>query len=197
MKITDKGIFKHFVWAPIQTKQTNFYMRAQIIIKMRVLRRDVNNSLLLLIAFFLILFIVSTIYYETILRKISGEKDENDKIISEITASMVLEKLNNSERSSRLAMVDKAVLEDKYNRLVAYAESLEQEKERLGQEIIVLNSKIEYNDARMEGPVGQFRTIQSKNEEIENLKGKIITLCDVFRKNNMTVNKCPDVEGTE
>ena len=164
---------------------------------MRVLRRDVNNSLLLLIAFFLVLFIVFTIYYETILRKISGEKDENDKIISEITASMVLEKLNNSERSSRLAMIDKAVLEDKYNQLVAYAESLEQEKKRLGQEIIVLNSKIEYNDARMEGPVGQFRTIQSKNEEIENLKGKIITLCDVFRKNNMTVNECLDVGGTE
>ena len=164
---------------------------------MRVLRRDVNNSLLLLIAFFLILFIVSTIYYETILRKISGEKDENDKIISEITASMVLEKLNNSERSSRLAMIDKAVLEDKYNQLVAYAESLEQEKKRLGQEIIVLNSRIEYNDARMEGPVGQFRTIQAKNEEIENLKSTIISLCDTFRKNNMTVNECLDVEGTE
>jgi len=164
---------------------------------MRVLRRDVNNSLLILIAFFLILFIVSTIYYETILRKISGEKDENDKIISEITASMVLEKLNNSERSSQLAIIDKAVLEDKYNKLVAYAESLEQEKERLDQEIIVLNSKIEYNGARMEGPVGQFRTIQAKNEEIEKLKGAIISLCDIFRKNNMTVNECLNVGGTE
>lgn len=164
---------------------------------MRVLRRDVNNSLLVLIAFFLILFIVSTIYYETILRKISGEKDENDKIISEITASMVLEKLNNSDKSGQLAMVDKAVLEDKYNKLVAYAESLEQEKERLGQEIIVLNSKIEYNDARMEGPVGQFRAIQAKNEEIEKLKGTIISLCGVFRKNNMTVNECLNIGGTE
>ena len=164
---------------------------------MRVLRRDVNNSLLILIAFFLILFIVSTIYYETILRKISGEKDENDKIISEITASMVLGKLNNSEKSSQLAMVDKAVLEDKYNKLVAYSESLEQEMERLGQEIIVLNSRIEYNDARMEGPVGQFRTIQAKNQEIEKLKAIIISLCDVFRKNNMTVNECLDPGGTE
>ena len=164
---------------------------------MRVLRRDVNNSLLVLIAFFLILFIVSTIYYETILRKISGEKDENDKIISEITASMVLEKLNNSDKSGQLAMVDKAVLEDKYNKLVAYAESLEQEKERLGQEIIVLNSKIEYNDARMEGPVGQFRAIQAKNEEIEKLKGTIISLCGVFRKNNMTVNECLNIVDTE
>ena len=164
---------------------------------MRFLTRDVNNNLLVLLGFFLILFIGFTIYYAGVLRKVSDEKDQNDKIISEITANMVLEKLNNSEKSSQLAIVDKAVLEDKYNQLVAYAESLEQENERLGQEIIVLNSKIEYNDARMEGPVGQFRTIQSKNEEIENLKGKIITLCDVFRKNNMTVNECLDVEGTE
>ena len=164
---------------------------------MRFLTRDVNNNLLVLLGFFLILFIGFTIYYAGVLRKVSDEKDQNDKIISEITANMVLEKLNNSEKSSQLAMIDKAVLEDKYNKLVAYAESLEQENERIGQEIIVLNSKIEYNDARMEGPVGQFRTIQSKNEEIENLKGKIITLCDVFRKNNMTVNECLDVGGTE
>ena len=77
---------------------------------MRVLRRDVNNSLLMLIAFFLVLFIGFTMYYASVLRKVSGEKDQNDRIISEITANMVLEKLNSSEKSSQLAMIDKAVL---------------------------------------------------------------------------------------
>ena len=157
---------------------------------MRFLKRDVNNSLLVLITFFLVLFIGFTIYYESVLRKVSGEKDENDRIIGQITANMVLEKLNNTEKASQLAMIDKAVLEDKYNQLVAHTEKLEQEKERLEQEIIVLNSKIEYNDARVEGPVGQFRTIQSKNEEINKLTKKIESLCAIFKQNNMTISEC-------
>lgn len=161
---------------------------------MRFLRRDVNNSLLVLITFFLILFIGFTMYYESVLRKVSGEKDENDKKIGEITASIVLEKLNNTEKSSQLAMIDKAVLEDKYNKLVAYIESIEQENERLEQEIIVLKSKIEYSDARIEGPVGQFRAIQSKNEEITKLADKIKSLCSAFKKNNMTVNECVNID---
>ena len=164
---------------------------------MRFLKRDVNNSLLVLITFFLILFIGFTIYYASVLRKVSGEKDENDRIISQITANMVLEKLNNSEKASQLAMIDKAVLEDKYNQLVAHSEKLEQEKERLELEIIVLNSKLEYNDARVEGPVGQFRMIQSKNEEISMLAKKIEALCNILRQNNMTINQCRNIEIRE
>lgn len=164
---------------------------------MRFLKRDVNNSLLVLITFFLILFIGFTIYYASVLRKVSGEKDENDRIISQITANMVLEKLNNTEKASQLAMIDKAVLEDKYNKMVAHAEELEREKERLEQEIIVLKSQIEYNDARVEGPVGQFRTIQSKNEEINKLEKKIEALCNIFKQKNMTINECRNVESHE
>src|SRR3989344_5198866 len=162
---------------------------------MRFLTRDVNNNLLVLLGFFLILFIGFTIYYAGVLRKVSDEKDQNDKIISEITANMVLEKLNNSEKASQLAMIDKAVLEGKYNQLVAHSEKLEQEKERLELEIIVLNSKLEYNDARGEGPVGQFRMIQSKNEEIIRLTRKIGALCSIFKQNNITISECRNVEN--
>ena len=162
---------------------------------MRVLRRDVNNSLLMLIAFFLVLFIGFTMYYASVLRKVSGEKDQNDRIISEITANMVLEKLNSSEKSGQLAMIDKAVLEDKYTKLEAHAKGLELEKERLEQEIIVMKSKKEYSDSRVDGPVGQFRVIQSKNEEIKKLTDKIQLLCAIFSKNNITASECRNVNS--
>ena len=75
----------------------------------------------------------------------------------------------------------------------AHAKELELEKERLEQEIIVMKSKKEYSDSRVDGPVGQFRLIQSKNEEIKKLTDKIQLLCDIFNKNNITASECRNI----
>ncbi len=157
---------------------------------MRFLQRDVNKSLLVLNMFFLLLFIGFTVYYQSALTKTREEREVYDQKISQITAQAVLQKLNRSDSAKDIALIDKAILEDKYGELLGQKEKMELEKEKLERQIVILNSQIEYSDARIEGPVAQFRLIQGKNEQIEELSKKINSLCILMKSYNLTSEEC-------
>ena len=157
---------------------------------MRIIQRDVNKSLLVLNMFFLLLFLAFTVYYQIAIKNTLSEKDGYGQKIGEITAQAVIQKLNKSDTAKELALIDKIVLEDKYNQLLAQREKLEDEKEALKGEITVLKSQIEYHQARIEGPVAQFRLVQEKNAEIQKLNEKIGLLCLKIDSYNITSKEC-------
>ena len=166
------------------------YIRTFILNKMRFLTRDVNKSLLLMITFFLILFIVFTVYYQIELRGAVSEKNKYDEKIGAITAQLILDKINKSNNMNEIAQMDKAVLEYKYNGLAADNQKLEAEKEELEQEITLLNSEIEYQKVKIDGPTEQFRLIQEKNQQIRQLKEKINGICFYLKQKNISFNGC-------
>ena len=157
---------------------------------MKFLAKDVNKSLLVLMIFFLILFIAFTIYYESALQNISAGKNDQDRKFSELTAQLIFEKLNKSTRLKEIALIDKALLEEKYSDLVAQNENLKKEKMALREEITLLESQLEYHKVRLDGPVAQFRLIQNKNQQISQLKEKIGALCSVLKYNNLSEKEC-------
>jgi len=159
-------------------------------IKMRFLTKDVNKSLLVMLIFFLVLFISFTVYYESSYRKLLGIKNQNDKRISEITAQLIIEKLNKTDTPKELALIDKAILENKYSALLIQKENLEKEKKELKQEITLLKSRLEYEDVRSDGPVAQFRLIQSKNQQINELSEKIAVLCSKIKEYDFYYKEC-------
>lgn len=157
---------------------------------MRLIQRDVNKSLLVLNMFFLLLFLAFTVYYQLALKNTLKEKDGYNQKIGDITVQAVMQKMNKSDAAKELALIDKVVLENKYNELLDQKEKLEEEKGALKGEIIVLNSQIEYHQARLEGPVAQFRLIQEKNAEIKKLNEKIELLCWKIDSYNLTAKEC-------
>lgn len=157
---------------------------------MRFLKRDVNTSLIVLIIFFLVLFIGFTIYYETTLRDILHVKSQTEEQLNQMTAELVFDKFNTSDNLKKLALMDKAVLEQKYNELEIQNKQLKDEKSDLQQEITLLNSEIEYQKVKIDGPVEQFRRIQDKNELIRQLKEKIDSICLYLKQNNISVDGC-------
>ena len=157
---------------------------------MRFLTKDVNRSLLVLIIFFLVLFIGFTIYSTSVLRGTAEEKYIYDEKLGKITAQIILEKLNQSDNLRNLALVDKAVLEHKYNELLANYNSLNEQKEDLEGEINTLKSQIEYSNMRIEGPVEQFRLIQQKNKEISDLKEALQALCLKLEESSISAEEC-------
>ena len=159
-------------------------------LRMKLIQRDVNKSLLVLNMFFLLLFLAFTVYYQIALKNTLKEKDGHDQKIGEMTAQAVMQKLNKSDAAKELALIDKVVLEDKYNWLLAQKEKLEEEKGELKGEIITLKSQIEYHQTRLEGPVAQFRAIQEKNSEIQRLNEKIGLLCLKINGYNITLKEC-------
>ena len=157
---------------------------------MRLIQRDVNKSLLVLNMFFLLLFLAFTVYYQIALKNTLKEKEGHNQKMGEVTAQAVMQKLNKSDTAKELALIDKVVLEDKYNQLLTQKEKLEEEKEALKGEITILKSQIEYHKARLEGPVAQFRLIQEKNAEIQKLNEKIGLLCLTIDSYNITSKEC-------
>ena len=157
---------------------------------MKYLKKDVDKTLLVLIMFFLVLFLFFTVYYESALRKTLNTEGQNSKKLSEITAQSILEKLNATERIREYALMDKAVLEEKYNDLVIQHENLQKEKMKLQDEVIFLQSQLEYQKVKLDGPVSQFRLIQSKNQQIKELKNKIDALCSMLNDTNSYVKEC-------
>ena len=157
---------------------------------MRFLKKDVNTSLIVLIIFFLVVFIGFTIYYETTLRDVLHIKSQSEQQLSQMTASLVLDKFNNSDNLRKLALMDKALLEQKYNDLEKQNYKLKDEKSALQQEITLLKSEIEYQKVKLDGPVEQFRLIQEKNEQINQLQEKINVICTQLKQNNSSVNGC-------
>ena len=157
---------------------------------MKFLTKDVNKSLLVMITFFLILFAAFTVYYQTELRGVVSEKNKYDEKIGAITAQLIIQKLNKSDSLKETAMIDKIVLEDKYNELAAKNEQLQSETQSLKKEITVLDSEIEYQKVKIDGPVAQFRLIQEKNQQIKQLKEIIDGICIYLKQKNMSVNGC-------
>lgn len=157
---------------------------------MKLIQKDVNKSLLVLNMFFLLLFLAFTVYYQIALKNTLKEKDGYNQKIGEVTAQAVMQKLNKSDTAKELALIDKVVLENKYNELLAQKEKLEEETEALKGEITVLKSQIEYHQARLEGPVAQFRLVQEKNSEIQKLNEKIGLLCLKISNYNLTSKEC-------
>lgn len=157
---------------------------------MKIIKKDVNKSLLLLVMFFLVLFISFTVYYQIALRDVVKEKSHYDRDLGMITAQLILERLNKSDNLKELALLDKAVLEYKYNELAAENENLRNEIKSLKGEITLLKSEIEYNNIRIEGPVAQFRAIQDKNQQIRQLQEKIELLCKALKSRNISEPEC-------
>ena len=157
---------------------------------MRFLKKDVNTSLIVLIIFFLVMFIGFTIYYESTLRDVLHIKSQSEQQLTQMTASLVLDKFNNSDNLRKLALVDKALLEQKYNDLEKQNNQLNDEKSALQREITLLNSEIEYQKVKLDGPVAQFRLIQEKNGQIMQLQDKINVICMQLKQNNISVNGC-------
>lgn len=157
---------------------------------MRFLTKDVNRSLLALIIFFLILFIGFTVYSTSVLRGTAEEKYVYDEKLGRITADIILEKLNKSNNVKDMALIDKAVLENKYNELSSQYNKLNEQKDALQEEINTLKSQIEYANIRIEGPVEQFRLIQQKNKEINDLKETLQALCSKLKESNISAKEC-------
>ena len=157
---------------------------------MNFLKKDVNRRLLVVIIFFLIIFVAFTIYYEATLKTILKEKSRNEQLFGEFTGRSILEKLNRSDRLKEVAMMDKAVLEDKYTELQGQFDKLKQDNDALKEQIIVLNSEIEYNKVKIDGPVAQFRLIQDKNEQLLAIKEKLNLLCAKLKSLNISEQGC-------
>ena len=157
---------------------------------MKFLKHDTNKKLLALIIFFLILFIVYTVYYETILRKVLTKKNEYDEKLSDFTTQAIIEKLNKTDKLKEIAIIDKALLEERYYNLLIKNENLKKEKEALQNEVILLKSELEYNNAKLDGPTAQFRLIQDKNLQLRQLNDKISAICSRLQELNFSIKEC-------
>ena len=157
---------------------------------MKFLKKDINRRLLVLIVFFLVIFIGFTVYYEYTIKKVLSAKSQTDGLLVGVTGNSLLQKLNQTGKLNEIAMLDKAVLEDKYNQMSAQNENLKKEKENLEQQIIVLKSEIEYNDVKLDGPVAQFRLIQDKNQQISELKKIIDSICSRLNSSSVFIKEC-------
>ena len=157
---------------------------------MPFLTKDVNKSLLVLLIFFLVLFIGFTVYSTSTLRKALGEKKVYDENLGKITAEIVMQRLNQTNSQKDIAMIDKLVLESKYNELLTQYGNLDKEKTALEGEVSTLKSQMEYQKVKVEGPVAQFRLIQDKNDQIMQLKAKIDALCSKLKENHIFDKDC-------
>ena len=117
-------------------------------------------------------------------------KSQTDDLLVGVTGNSLLQKLNQTGKLNEIAMLDKAVLENKYNQLAAQNDNLKKEKENLEQQTIVLKSEIEYNDVKLDGPVAQFRLIQDKNQQISELKKIIDSICSKLKNSSVFIREC-------
>ena len=136
--------------------------------------RDINGKLLLLIIFFLILFIVFTVSYQSTVSRLVNSRENS---VDDVTMMSILEKINKSNQGKESALIDKVVLEEKYNQVLEQKQELEEEKKSLQDEVVFLKSEIEYSQIRIDGPLANFRNIQDKNQQIQDMKNQIDLLC--------------------
>ena len=143
-----------------------------------------------MIVFFLVIFIGFTVYYEYTIKKVLNAKSQTDDLLIGVTGNSILQKLNQTDKLKEIALLDKAVLENKYTQLLSQNENLKKEKENLEQQIIVLKSEIEYNDVKLDGPVAQFRLIQDKNQQISELNKIIDSICSKLKNSSVFIKEC-------
>ncbi len=157
---------------------------------MNFLKKDINRRLLVLIIFFLVIFIGFTVYYEYTIKAVLKAKGTTDDLLGELGSRSILQKLNQTDKLNEIALLDKAVLEDKYAQLSIQNENLKKERDSLQQQIIVLKSEIEYNNVKIDGPVAQFRLIQDKNQQISELKKIIDSICSKLKNSSVFIKEC-------
>jgi len=157
---------------------------------MKFLTKDVNKSLLILVIFFLILFIVFTAYYENSLRILLNRYNKDQEIFGELTANAVIEELNRTSNLKENAQKYKEYLENRYSELSIMNENLKNEKDNLKDELGLIKSSIEYQKAKEIRPTQQFLLYQIKVEEIGKLKKKIDALCLSLKNNNLSEKEC-------
>ena len=157
---------------------------------MKFLKKDINSRLLVLIVFFLVIFIGFTVYYEYTIKKVLGAKSQTDDLLVGVTGNSLLQKLNQTDKLKEIALLDKAVLEDKYNQMSAQNENMKKENDNLQQQILLLKSEIEYNDVKLDGPVAQFRLIQEKNRQISELNKIINSVCSKLKNSSVFFKEC-------
>lgn len=157
---------------------------------MKFLTKDVNKSLLVLVIFFLILFIVFTAYYENSLRGILNRYNKDQEIFGGLTANAVIEEFNKTSNLKENVQKYKEYLENRYDELSMMNENLKSENENLKAELGLIKSSIEYQKAKEIRPTQQFLLYQSKVEEIGRLKKRINELCLEFKALNVTRREC-------
>jgi len=157
---------------------------------MKFLNKDINRRLLALIIVLLVLFIIFTVYYETTLSYILRTKKQNDERFSEITSQIILEKLNETDRLKEIAVIDKFILEEKYNDLGVENKNLKNKITALQEELTLVKSELDYQKVKVEGPIAQFRLIQNKNQLIQQLNEKISVLCSKIKYYNSSDKEC-------
>lgn len=157
---------------------------------MNFLKKDINRRLLVLIIFFLVIFIGFTVYYEYTIRAVLKAKGTTDDLLGELGSRSIIQKLNQTDKLKEIALLDKAVLEDKYSQLTAQNENLRKENDNLQQEILLLKSEIEYNNVKLDGPVAQFRLIQDKNQQISELRKIVDSICSKLKNSSVFIKEC-------
>lgn len=156
---------------------------------MAFLKKDFNRRLLVLIVAFLVIFIGFTVYYQYNISKVLNAKSETEQLLGGLTGNAILERLNQTDKLKEIAILDKAVLENKYSQLLVQNENLKKERDALQEQVLVLKSEIEYNDVKLDGPVAQFRLIQEKNKQILGLKKKIDAICAKLNS-SISIREC-------
>ena len=149
--------------------------------------RDINGKLLLLIIFFLILFIVFTVSYQSTVSRLVNSRENS---VDDVTMMSILEKINKSNQGKESALIDKVVLEEKYNQVLEQKQELEEEKKSLQDEVVFLKSEIEYSQIRIDGPLANFRNIQDKNQQISELKKTIDSICSKLKNSSVFIKEC-------
>ncbi len=157
---------------------------------MKFLTKDVNKSLLVLVIFFLILFIVFTAYYENSIRNILKRYNKDQEIFGGLTANAVIEEFNKTSNLKENVQKYKEYLENRYDELSMLNENLKSENENLKAELGLIKSSTEYQKVKEIRPTQQFLLYQSKVEEIGRLKKRINELCLGFKALNVTMKEC-------
>ena len=157
---------------------------------MKFIKKDVNRRLLILVIILLVLFIASTIYYEVALKNVVNKYNKGQQIFGELTADAVVEELNKSSSLKETIAKYKEHFEKRYDELDTLNQKLKSERDRLQDELILIQSQIEYQKAKDIGSTSQFRLFQSKINEVSSLNKKIKELCSKLYAYNISDTNC-------
>ena len=77
-----------------------------------------------------------------------------------------------------------------YSELSAFNEELKNKIKALENQLVLVESLIEYQKAKDIGPTEHFRMIQSKNQQINELKDEMAAVCSKTKDYNLSLEEC-------
>ena len=158
------------------------------------IKKDINKILLLLIIIFFLLFAWHTAYYESTLKNISMQHNEEIKKLQQSTGKVVLEKSNETIQLRENYQKDKEFFEQRYYDLSTENEELKGEKERLQSELNSIKSELENIKAKFDILLVRFQEVESSlvksNEQISSLISRNRELCDKLKSSGGSDDKC-------